>query len=72
MQDILSQLINRRVDVRCVGAPGLRGEVMKVEAGVLHLKDDDGQTCYVAIDKISALWDVRKDESRAGFLRHKE
>lgn len=68
MQEILSQLVGKRVDVRCAGAPGLRGEVVKVGANVLHLKDEDGLTYYVAVDKISVVWEVHKDEQRAGFV----
>ena len=68
MQEFLSRLIGRKLDVFCCGAASLRGEVSKVEGGVLHLKDDDGHLCYVAIDKIAVVWESREDEKRAGFL----
>lgn len=68
MQEILSQMIGRRVDVRCSGAPNLRGLAVKVESGVLHLMDEDGLTYYIAVDKISVVWEVHKDEQRAGFV----
>lgn len=68
MQEFLSKLVGRKVDVFCCGAASLRGEIMKVEGGVLHLKDDDQQTCYVAIEKIAVVWETREDEKRAGFL----
>jgi hypothetical protein len=42
--------------------------VLKVESGILHLKDTDDHTCYVAIDKIVVVWDARDDEHRAGFV----
>ena len=48
----------------------MRGEVLKVEEGVLHLKDSDDKTCYVAIDKILVVWEARDDEHRAGFVPH--
>jgi hypothetical protein len=35
---------------------------------VLHLKDDDQQMCFVAIDKIAVVWEAREDEKRAGFV----
>ena len=41
---------------------------MKVEGGVLYLKDEEQQTCYVAIEKIAIVWEAREDEKRAGFL----
>lgn len=46
----------------------MRGDVLKVESGVLHLKDTEGKSCYVAIDKIVVVWDARDDEHRAGFM----
>ena len=46
----------------------MRGEVLKVEMGVLHLRDDEGHPCYVAIDKIIVVWEARDDNHRAGFV----
>jgi hypothetical protein len=68
MQEFLSRMIGRRIDVFCGGASSLRGEVIKVEGGVLHLRDDEQQMCYVAIDKIAVVWEVRDNEHRAGFV----
>jgi len=42
--------------------------VLKVEMSVLHLRDDEGKNCYVAIDKIVAVWEAREDNHRAGFV----
>jgi hypothetical protein len=61
-------MVGRKVDVVCGGAARLRGEVVKVEGGVLYLKDEEQQTCYVAIEKIAIVWEAREDEKRAGFL----
>ncbi|MCA1557584.1 MAG: hypothetical protein LC731_03475 [Acidobacteria bacterium] len=69
MQDFLSRMIGRRVDIFCVGAASLRGEVVKVEGGVLHLRDEEQTMGYVAIDKIAIVWEAREDDShRAGFV----
>jgi hypothetical protein len=68
MQEFLSRMIGRRIDIFCCGAASLRGEVMKVEAGVLHLRDDEQHVGYVAIDKIAVVWEVRDNEHRAGFV----
>jgi hypothetical protein len=46
----------------------LRGEVLKVEMGVLHLRDTDGKSCYIAVDKIVVVWEARDDGHRAGFV----
>ncbi len=69
MQDLLSGMVGQRVDLFCGGASSLRGEVVKVEGGVLHLKDENETKCYVAIEKIIAVWEPRNpDEHRAGFV----
>jgi hypothetical protein len=68
MQEFLSKMIGRKVDIFCGGASSLRGEVIKVEGGVLHLKDDEHLMCFVAIDKIAVVWEAREDEKRAGFV----
>jgi hypothetical protein len=69
MQDFLAKMVGKRVDVFCGGASSLHGEVVKVEGGVLHLKDTEGTLCYVAVEKIIAVWERREEsEHRAGFL----
>ena len=70
MLELLSKMIGRKVDIHCAGASSLRGEVVKVEDAVLHLKDSEGKLCYVAIDKITVVWDARDAEHRAGFVSH--
>ena len=45
-------MVGQEIDVLCTGTSSLRGKVVKVEDDVLHLKDDEGNVCYVSIDKI--------------------
>jgi len=68
MQQLLSTLMGKKIDVYCGGASSLRGEVMKVENGVLQLEDCDKKICFVAIDKIVVVWEARDDGHRAGFV----
>ena len=68
MQKLLTKMIGKKLDVYCGGASSLRGEVLKVEEGVLHLKDSDDKTCFVAVDKIIVVWEAKDDEHRAGFV----
>lgn len=68
MQTLLAKMIGKKLDVYCGGASSLRGEVLKVEDGVVHLKDSDGKTCYVAIEKIVVVWEAKEDEHKAGFV----
>ena len=68
MEQLLAKLIDREVDVVCMGASSLRGTVVKVEADVLQLKDDEENVCYVAIDKIVAVWEKRDKDRHTGFI----
>jgi hypothetical protein len=67
MEELLSGLIGRSVDVVCSGGANIRGQVMKVASGVLHLNDNE-QLCFIAIDKISLFWEAADDAHRAGFV----
>jgi len=68
MEEFLKTLTGRRIDVFCGATSSMRGEIAKVESGVLHLKDDDGETCYIAIEKIIAVWEKRDKERHSGFV----
>ena len=68
MEDFLAKFIGKKLDIYCGGGSSLRGEVLKVQSGVLHLRDDDSRSCYVAIEKISVVWEARDDDHRAGFV----
>ena len=68
MEEFLKTLTGRRIDVFCGATSSLRGDVAKVENGILHLKDDEGEVCYVAVDKIIAVWEKRDKERHSGFV----
>jgi len=68
MHELLSKMIDREVDVVCAGASSLRGKIVKVEAGVLQLRDEGDNDCYIAIDKIVAVWEKRDKDRHPGFV----
>jgi len=68
MEEFLKTIMGRKIDVFCGATSSLRGEVSKVESGVLHLRDDDGETCYIAIEKIIAVWEKHDKERHSGFV----
>ena len=68
MEQILSKLMGREIDVVCSGASSLRGQCVRVEGGVLELKDHEGETCFIAIDKIVAVWKKKERDRRPGFV----
>jgi len=68
MKELLSKLIDKEVDIVCTGTSSLRGKVVKVDGDVLHLKDEDDNVCYVAIGKITAVWEKRDKDRHPGFI----
>ncbi|HJZ81069.1 MAG TPA: MM0924 family protein [Pyrinomonadaceae bacterium] len=68
MRELLAKMIDREVDVVCTGASSLRGRIVKVEEGVVQLKDDADNICFVAIDKIVAVWEKRDKDRHPGFV----
>jgi uncharacterized protein DUF6897 len=68
MQDFLTRMIGKKIDVYCGGSSSLCGEIVQVDREVLHLKDDEGKMCFVAIEKIIVVWESRDDDHRAGFM----
>jgi hypothetical protein len=67
MERLLSKLAGREIDIVCVGSLRLRGECIKVEDGVLHLKEQ-GEVCYIAVDKIVSLWEKKEKNRHPGFV----
>lgn len=68
MENFLSKLVGKKIDVFCGGSSSLRGDVIRVESGILHLRDADNKSCYVAIDKIVVVWEAKDDGHQAGFV----
>jgi hypothetical protein len=68
MEEFLKTLIGHKVDVLCGTSSTLRGEIAKVDSGVLHLQDEEGEVCYIAIKKIVAVWEKHDKERHSGFL----
>ncbi len=61
-------MVGKKVDLRCEGSSTLRGEVIKVEGGVVQLRDSEDKICFVAINKIAVLWEAPDEGHRAGFV----
>ncbi len=68
MQDLLTKMIGKEVDVVCAGAASLRGKIVNVEDAVLQIEDDAGQIGYISIDKIVAVWEKRDKDRHPGFV----
>ena len=68
MKELLLDLIGKKVDLYCGASASLRGEVIKVEDEVLHLRDTEDKMCFVSLDKIIVVWEAPDEEHRAGFV----
>lgn len=68
MEKFLIGMKGKRVDVMCAGALSLRGEVKQVEDGIIYLRDEEDNTCFIAVDKVVIVWEARDKEPRAGFI----
>lgn len=67
MKEFLNGFVGKKIDVVCAGGVAVRGEVVEV-TDVLQLKDDD-KFCYVALDKITVVYETKdKKEQRTGFV----
>ncbi len=68
MREILAKLVGKKVDIFCGGTSSLRGKLVKVEADVAHMVDEDDQMFYVAIERIIVFSETRTGDQRAGFV----
>lgn len=67
MKAFLNGFVGKKIDVVCTGGVAVRGEVVGVAEDILTLKDDEN-VCYVAIEKITVVWETKDKSSRTGFI----
>ena len=67
MEEFLTQLMGKKVDVLCGTGAAVRGEVVDVKRGILFLRDDE-KVAYVAVNKVAVVWEVKDHEVRTGFV----
>ena len=68
MEELLKQLLGKKIDVTCGTNAAFRGDVVDVKSGVLYLRDEDDKVAYVAIDMIAVVFEVTDHQSRPGFI----
>jgi len=68
MEDLLRQLLGKKIDVTCGTNAAFRGDVIDVKQGVLYLRDEHEKVAYVAIDKIAVVYECDDHASRPGFV----
>lgn len=68
MEELLNQLLGKKIDVTCGTNATFRGDVVDVKAGVLYLRDEDDRVAYVSIDKIAVIYECKETHPRPGFV----
>ncbi len=68
MEELLKQLMGKKIDVTCGTNATFRGDVVDVKTDVLYLRDEEGEVAYVAIDKIAVVYECKDDHVRPGFI----
>lgn len=68
MDELLTKMIGKNLDIFCGGTSSLRGKLTKVEDGVAHLADEDERMFYVAVERVIVFSETKDSEQRAGFV----
>ena len=68
MEELLQNLMGKKVDISCGTNAAFRGDVMDVKAVVLYLRDEDEKVAYVSIDKIALITECKDATARPGFI----
>jgi hypothetical protein len=68
MEELLKNLLGKKIDVTCGPNAAFRGDVVDVKSGVLYLRDEDEKVAYVAIEKIAVVYECKDAHLRPGFV----
>ena len=72
MEERLTQLEGRKIDVSFGNTAVVRGVVAGVSGGLLFLDDEEGRRAFVAIDKIAFFLEVKDFDKKPGFVSRAE
>ncbi len=68
MEELLKQLLGKKIDVSCGTNASFRGDVVDVKSGVLYLRDEEEKVAYVAIGQIAVVYEIKDHTTRPGFV----
>lgn len=68
MEELLKSLVGKKIDVNCGTAAMYRGEAIDVKSGILHLRNEDENDIFIAIERIAAMYECKDVPSRPGFI----
>ncbi len=68
MEEFLKQFMGKKIDISCGTSSVVRGDVIEVKDGMLHLRDEHDRVAYVATEKVAIVWEVKEHQTRPGFV----
>ncbi|MEZ5426633.1 MAG: MM0924 family protein [Pyrinomonadaceae bacterium] len=68
MEEFLKQLKDKKVDIAFGTSATVRGDIVDVKNGILHILDEDKRVAYVSVEKIAVVWEADEYHTRPGFL----
>jgi hypothetical protein len=68
MEELLKQLMGKKVDISCGTNATFSGEVVDIKSGILYLRDDEERVAYVSIERVAIVWEVKEQQTRPGFV----
>jgi hypothetical protein len=68
MEELLKKFVGKQVDIAFGVSSVIRGDVVEVRDGILSMEDEEKRSVFVAVDKISVVWEVKENHSRPGFV----
>lgn len=68
MEELLKQLMGKKVDISCGTNAIFSGEVVDIKGGILYLRDDEERVAYVSIERVAIVWEVKEQQIRPGFV----
>lgn len=68
MEELLAELVDKKLDIVCGPSTSFRGQNLGVKNGVLQLKDDNDRVYFIAVTGIVAYSEVGEHLSRPGFI----
>lgn len=68
MEELLKELVGKKVDINCGTTAVYRGEAIDVKNGVLQLRNEDNTDVFISIEKIAAMYECKDFPLRPGFI----
>ncbi len=68
MEELLKQLMGKKVDISCGTNATFTGKVVDIKGSILYLRDDEERVAYVSIERVAIVWEVKEQQTRPGFV----